>query len=268
MKLGCIGYGNMAGAIVGGLLAKKLLPPEEIIVYDALPEKLDLATQKGLKTANNITELVNNADMILLSVKPKDFSDVLRIAKNEDPSSKAFISIAAGISIEKINTFLGSTVPVVRTMPNTPLLLGMGTTAICRNAFVADADYAFAKQIFQAAGTVYELPEAQFNDVINLNGSSPAYIYLFAKTIAEFAQNNGGIPYDTGLAMVCDTLKGAAQMLQESGLSAEQLIQAVSSPGGTTVAALDTFHRTGFTESLEAGMKACVNRAAELGKGD
>lgn len=264
MKLGCIGYGNMATAILGGLLREELLPPKEVVVFDLAAERLEAATEIGLQTANTISDVIINADTIILAVKPKNFTEVLAEVKTVLDGKKLFISIAAGISIDIIGAALGRDVPVVRTMPNTPLLLGQGTTAICRNAAVDDADFAFAKQVFACAGTVYELPETQLDHVINLNGSSPAYIYLFAKTIAEFAEKEGGIPYDTGLSMISDTLIGSAKMLKNSGKTPDELIRAVSSPGGATLAALDAFDANGFVPALQAGLKASVARAEEM----
>lgn len=264
MKIGCIGYGNMATAIIGGMLKEQAVLPADVFVYDVAVERLEVATQQEMIAKSTIEELVSEADIVLLSVKSKDFTGVLNSIKLALNKNIVFITIAAGISIEFITNILGPQTPVVRTMPNTPLLLGQGTTAICRNAAVSDSEFVFAKQMFACAGTIYELPESQFDHVINLNGSSPAYIYLFAKTIAEFAAQQGGIPFETCLAMVCDTLKGSAEMLQHSGKTPDDLIRAVSSPGGTTVAALEAFEANGFSKSLQAGLQACLDRAKEM----
>lgn len=267
MKLGCIGYGNMATAILGGLAQKKLLPTKDVFVYDPNEQRLEEASANGFSVAHSENEIIKNADMVLLAVKPKDFPPLFQKIDNEKNAEKViFVSIAAGISIRKITELLGKQAPVVRVMPNTPLLLSAGTTALCHNHLVSAETFAFAKNIFACAGTVYELPEEQFNDVINLNGSSPAYIYLFAKIVAEFAVKNGGIPYDTALSMFSDTLKGSAEMLLRSGKTPDELIRAVSSPGGTTVAALNGFEETGFQQSLETGLLRCVQRAEEMGK--
>lgn len=267
MKLGTIGYGNMAGAIISGLIEKQLLPATSVVVFEHMPEKRALAETKGFTVARDEADLATQADYILLAVKPKDYPAVLKSIKPYLNSEKTLISIAAGISIEQIESTLQSDVAVVRAMPNTPLLLGTGTTAICCNSRTTEIAFAFAKQIFACAGTVYSLPETEFNQVINLNGSSPAYIYLFTKTAVEYAQKNSNIPYNIALSMFCDTLKGSAEMLTGTGKSPDELIDMVSSPGGTTVAALQAFKENGFVESLESGFAACVKRAEELGQG-
>lgn len=266
MKLGTIGYGNMAGAIIGGLIKKQLLAPADIVIYERDPEKCRQARQNGFVVATSEEEVATQASFILLAVKPKDYSAVLQTIKPALNAEKTIISIAAGISMQQIENELGQPVAVVRAMPNTPLLLGAGTTALCANKLVSGDAFAFAKQVFASAGTVYELDEDDFDAVINLNGSSPAYIYLFAKITAEYTQKNSNIPYDTALNMFCDTLKGAAEMLQHTGKTPDELITMVSSPGGTTVAALQAFEKTGLATSLEAGFTACIQRAQELGK--
>ena len=266
MKLGCIGYGNMASAILGGILKEHLLSPNEIFVFDRCNEKLKIASENGISVLSSENDVAMKSDMILIAVKPKDFPVVLPLLEAVKGSDKTIISIAAGISISAIISVLGEDTSVVRAMPNTPLLLGKGTTALCRSNAATGIGYDFAKQIFSCAGTVYELEENLFDHVININGSSPAYIYLFAKTIAEFSEQQGGVPYETALAMLCDTLCGSAEMLKNSGKSADELIAAVSSPGGTTVAALQAFEANGFTESLRSGLAACVRRAEEIGR--
>lgn len=254
----------MASAIFGGIANAKLVNAQDVIVYDPLPEKWEAAQRLGFRVAAQNDDVVKNADMIFLCVKPKDFPALLPQISPHLGSNKVVVSIAAGISTTFITNVLGKVVPVIRAMPNTPLLLGQGTTALCHNTAANIEQIAFVKNVFSKAGTVYELQESQFDDVINLNGSSPAYIYLIADTIAHYASQQGGIPYETSLAMICDTLHGAAAMMQKSGKSTHELIEAVSSPGGTTVAALQAFRATGLPESLRAGCAACVERAQEM----
>lgn len=265
MKLGCIGFGNMATAIVGGAVKGGVLPAANVIVFDRMEEKCETAKKQGHNVVASEKEAVERADIVLLAVKPKDFKGLLADIQPV-AGGRTFLSIAAGISMHSIETALGGNTPVVRTMPNTPLLLGAGTTAICRNAKVSDEMFAFAKQIFECAGTVYELPEKEYDHVINLNGSSPAYIYLFAKTAAEYAAAHSGIPYNTALSMFVDSLVGSAAMLKSSGYTPDEMITMVSSPGGATVAAFKAFEETGLVKSLESGFEAAVKRAQEMGK--
>ena len=268
MKLGFIGYGNMAAAIAGGVLSKGLYLPEEIVIFDPNTQRQTFAKDSGLIVANDIQNLISHVKTIILAVKPNAFPDVIASFSDTDLADKLIISIAAGITLDYMEQELGQEAAIVRAMPNTPLLLGKGTTALCRNVHVTDENYTLAQDIFESAGTVYLLPETAMNHVINLNGSSPAYLYLFAQTVAEFAAKQGGIPYDTALSMFCDTMCGAAAMLQESGQTPYELIRAVSSPGGTTLAALKAFEDNGFCPALTAGLSAAVNRAEEMGKGN
>lgn len=266
MKLGCIGYGNMATAILAGLLKSGSMLPSDVVVFDPGPQKMEICEKTGMQPAASEADVLQRCESILLAVKPNVLPDVLRSFSGFSVKEKIFISIAAGITVEKMENILGQGTPIVRAMPNTPLLVGMGTTALCHSTAVTEQMFSFARKLFSCSGTVYDIPESEFNDVINLNGSSPAFIYLFANTIAEYTASTSNITKDVALKMVCDTLKGSAEMMDVSGYSPEELIQMVSSPNGTTVAALRTFKETGFEESLRAGLTACVKRAVEMGK--
>lgn len=264
MNLGFIGYGNMASAIISGVLKAGIQKPSDIWIVENLPSKNVEAQALGLNIAENIAILVNNVDVVFICVKPKDFTTLLSLIESTNYADKTFVSIAAGITIQTITDVLGANAPCIRAMPNTPLLLGAGTTALCCNAATSKDSYSLVHQVFNSAGTVYDIPESQFDTVINLNGSSPAYIYLFAKTITEFANREDAIPFSTCMAMFCDTLVGSAKMLMESGKTPDELIEMVSSPGGTTVAALNAFHTNNFVQTIEAGLDACVTRAKQL----
>ena len=150
-------------------------------------------------------------------------------------------------------------------MPNTPLLLGCGATALCPSDNISDEDFDFVKRIFSASGVCQVLPENQMNTVISVNGSSPAYIYLFAKAMRDYAIEQG-ISESSAMELICSTLKGSAEMLTKSGDDVDTLIRKVSSPGGTTLAALDVLDRGGFYENIKEAMAACTKRAGELGR--
>lgn len=265
MKIGFIGYGNMAKAIAGGILKKGMVPAAEICAYDHHEKGSSAAQAAGLTLLGSAPEVVQQSAYVFLCVKPQGFAEVLQEIQPFTGPHNVFLSIAAGITTGTIARQLGYDAPVVRAMPNTPLLLGCGTTALTKNNAVKEIDFTFIKNVFQSVGTVYDLPEDKFNEVINVNGSTPAYVYLFAKTVAEYAENSG-IPFNLALNMFCDTMKGSAEMLQHAGKTPDELITMVSSKGGTTVAALNAFAETGFADSLRAGMKACVERAYEMGK--
>lgn len=263
MKLGFIGFGNMATAIAGGILKAGLVAPQEIAVYDIFEPARQQAEKLGFAVLSSETELVTQAEFVFLCVKPQSFTALLEQIKPVVTPKNVFLTIAAGVTMHSIETALEQKVAIIRAMPNTPLLVGCGAVALTANEAVTAVDLAFLRVVFESVGTVYMLPEALFNEIINVNGSTPAYIYLFAKTIVAFAQRTG-IPQEIAMPMFCDTLKGAAAMLTQTGKSPDELIAMVSSKGGTTVAALGKFEETGFSESLCAGMQACLDRAREL----
>ena len=262
MKIGFVGFGNMARAIAGGIVKQGLVPAGEVCAFDVNEGALNAAKAFGFTGVTSESAVLQNADFVFLCVKPQGFAELLPRLKPYVRQGNIFLSIAAGINIKSITALLGD-VPVIRAMPNTPLQLGCGTTALTSSGGVDGHAFQFVKDVFASVGTVYELPEDKFNEVINVNGSTPAYVYLFAQAVAQFASESG-IAFDLALRMFCDTMVGSAKMLTESGKAPDELIEMVSSKGGTTVAALEKFKETGFVTSLRAGMKACVDRAYEM----
>ncbi len=262
MKIGFIGFGNMAKAIAEGIIKKSLLNASEICAFDINESALENANLLNINVLNSEKEVVKQSEFIFLCVKPQSFTPLLNDIKTEITSDKKVFSIAAGITIKNISDILGD-VAIIRAMPNTPLLLLSGTVALCCNNKTANEDYLFIKSIFENIGSVYDLPENKFNEVICVSGSTPAFVYLFAKTIAEYASSKG-IDYDMALKMFCDTMVGSAKMLTQTNYSASELIKMVSSKGGTTVAALEEFENNGFADNLTSGLDACLKRAYEL----
>lgn len=264
-KIGFIGAGNMATAIINGLISNKAALPENINVFDLDKEKLSVMSEKGIVTLADSKEVVKNSGIIVLAVKPQNYSDVLQEIKDVVNESKIFVSIAAGISIGFVRKELSCNCPMVRVMPNTPLLLGKGATALCPSENISQSDFDTVKKMFSLSGEVEIFSEDHMNQIIAVNGSSPAYIYLFAKVMADYAKSCG-IDYDKAMNLICATLTGSAEMLKNSGDSAETLIEKVSSKGGTTIAALDKLREYHFEEAVTEAMKACTKRAEELGK--
>ena len=262
-EIGFIGFGNMAKAICAGLLKANLVKPADICAYDVFDGARESAAALDIAVCKSESDVVSSANYVFLCVKPQSFTEVLSaIRPYVNLQKHVFLSIAAGITTASIQQILGEAA-LIRAMPNTPLLLASGTTALCKTPTVSNAAYAFIKRIFASVGTVYELPENKFNEVINVNGSTPAYVYFIADIVAQYAQKNG-IAYSVALDMFCDTLIGSAQMMKESGKTPQELMDMVSSKGGTTVAALDAFRENGLEIALSAGMDACLKRAYEL----
>ncbi len=265
MKISFIGVGNMASAILGGILSGRgKFSADDVILCDKCPEKA--AAFHGIKSVSSAAEAVNGADYILFAVKPQNFPEMLDEIKSNcaDLSAKVFITIAAGISCQTVTDALGD-VPVVRVMPNTPLLIGKGTTALCRNAHVTDSEFDIAFSLFSNLGLAVELQENNMNEIIALTSSSPAYIFLFIKSMADAASAQGlDLPYDELIKLACSAVIGSAELMMNSTDSAEALIQKVTSKGGTTEQAMRVFNEKCLPLTVKEAMDACTKRAYEL----
>lgn len=264
-KIGFIGAGNMATAIINGMLKNDVANASDIYVFDLDTDKLQLMAGQGINTCENANKVVENCHFVVLAVKPQNYQEVLEGISSSVTENTVMVSIAAGISINYVVTTLGKNCPCVRVMPNTPLLLGCGATALCPSDNIADEDFNVVKNMFATSGVCQVLPEIQMNTIISVNGSSPAYVYLFAKAMCDYATEQG-IPADVSMDLICATLKGSAEMLMKSGDTPDQLIKKVSSPGGTTLAALDVLDKGNFYQNIKDAMQSCTKRAEELGK--
>lgn len=265
VKIGFIGAGNMAKAIINGMVDKGGFLADQIALYDVDSQKCAGFAAKGMRVQSNASEVVMVSDVIFLAVKPQNYSEVLSEIRQAVTKEKIFVSIAAGISISFITGELGIKCPVVRAMPNTPLLIGKGATALCRADNVTEEDFRCVQRIFEASGETAVLTEDKMNAIIAVNGSSPAYVYLFAKAILDYAASQG-IDAQAALQLTCKTLEGSAGMLKESGYTPDELIKMVSSPGGTTLKALEALEEKGFYPALMDAMDRCTRRAEELGR--
>lgn len=264
-KIGFIGAGNMATAIIKGMLNNNVANADDIYVFDLDADKLQTMSRQGINTCKNANAVVESCHFVVLAVKPQNYQKVLQGIGSSVTDNTVMVSIAAGISIDYVVNTLGKKCPCVRVMPNTPLLLGCGATAVCPSDNISEDDFNVVKSMFATSGVCQVLPESQMNTVISVNGSSPAYIYLFSKAMCDYAIEQG-ISSDVAMDLICATLKGSAEMLMQSGDTPDQLIKKVSSPGGTTIAALDVLDKGGFYQNIKDAMQACTKRAEELGK--
>jgi pyrroline-5-carboxylate reductase len=286
-KLGFIGGGNMAGALVHGLIAHKVFKPAEIIVADIVAAQRRKLTRlyKITVTASNLNVL-HGAPSIILAVKPQHIDEVLteiaanaasiadvrranskRAAARSPRVSPLFISIAAGVTIDRITAALGNDTRVIRVMPNAPAMVGLGMAALAASRAASKADVALALKIFGSVGdAVIVKDEAMLDAVTALSGSGPAFVYLFAKSLADAAVNEG-IPPTLALRMALQTIRGAEQVMRTSKLEAAELIRVVKAPGGTTEAALNRFAEAGFSDIVATALHAAAARSRELGRG-
>ncbi len=259
-KIGFVGAGNMAYAIAKGIINSGY-DNSYLYAFDISTQRTELFKTMGITPAKDIEELKKSCDILFLCIKPQTFENVM-------PSLSGFegltVTIAAGISCSYIEKTLGDNARIIRIMPNTPLLLGEGASAISKTDSVTQEELDFIYNIFSKMGTAVILDESQMNEIIGVNGSSPAYIYLFAKAVKDSAVAQG-IDEKTALQLISATLIGAGKMLQ-GPQTPDELIKAVSSPGGTTLAALKVFEEKGFADIIDEAMKACTKRAYELQK--
>lgn len=261
-KLGFIGVGNMGGAIIRGIKGK--LGNTAVFAYDRNPDKLKDLRSVGATAAASAFELAQKCGYILLAVKPQQLDAVLEEVKKAGNENLVIISICAGISAEYIREHTFANAKVVLVMPNTPMMLGFGASAMSRDEKVSDEEFAFARKIIGSCGITEVIPANKMKEVIAINGSSPAFIYVYAKGFVQYAQNVGIDP-DAALRLFAQSLIGSAKMMTESGMTVDELIKQVSSPGGTTLAGLDVLERSNIVHAAINACEACTKRAYELG---
>ena len=249
-ELGFLGAGNMGSAIMRGICSSDM--QISVSAYDKDTAKLEALSAFGVKPCKSECELVKKCDYILLAVKPQVLGGVLDTVAGEVTHDKVIISICAGISEDFIRSHTILSAKVVLVMPNTPMMLGLGASAISRADGVTDEEFAFAKSVIESCG-------------IAVNGSSPAFIYLFAKGFVDYAKSVDIDP-DAALKLFAQSLVGSAKMLTDSGMTVDELIKQVSSPGGTTIAGLDKLYEGKLTDTVDECCKACTARAYELAK--
>ncbi len=266
MKLGLIGAGNMATAIVKGILSASLYAPSDIWMSDADPEKRREKEKLGVHTTDDNRKLTEISDICIFAVKPQVLPQVLADISDAMSEDKLFISIAAGIKTDKIRALSGKeNLKIVRVMPNTPLMVGAGMSALSATRSVTEKEKSAAEEIFSAAGRAVWLPEEQFDTVTAASGSGPAYIYMMIEAMAEMAEENG-IPWEKACLLCAQTVLGSAKMVLETGIHPGELREMVCSPGGTTIEAVKRLYAEHFPDTVKEAMRDCKARSEELGK--
>lgn len=263
MRLGFIGAGNMASAILDAVISHGIFPPERIMISNPHPDKLERPRSLGVCVTGDNRAVAEFADVIVLAVKPQMYEQVLDGLRG-CCAGKCVVSIAAGISAGWLRGRLPDC-RIVRVMPNTPMKLGLGATAIAQAPDVPEELFALVCSLFSAAGAVAVIPESQMDAVIPVSGSSPAFFFRMANVMVNWAQEQGMDP-QVALELAASAMKGSAEMLLRSGLSAGELTRQVCSPGGTTLAALGAFDEHDFEGLMTDAMERCARRSKELGK--
>jgi len=262
--VGVIGAGNMADALVRGLLGRGVVPPDRCIVTNRSNDVrlARFAREWSVDTTRDKVRLLRAAGVIVLAVKPADLPAVLKEIAPHIEARHLVISVAAGVPLSTIEAALDETA-VVRTMPNTSAAVGASITAICGGRRAEDEHLAVARTLFEAVGRVVVVPERFFDAVTGLSGSGPAYIYLLAEAMIEAAEREG-IERQVALALVSQTILGAGRMLVETGDDPAALRARVTSPGGTTMAGVEALVDGDFPATVARAVARAARRAAEL----
>ena len=265
-KIAVIGVGNMAKAIIDGIISSGMLNIDKIFLFDKFKDACArFENDDRFKITEEIATAVERADYVLLSVKPQNFPEVLEeIQKVSGHEKKIYVTIAAGITTQSVSQKLDNAL-VIRVLPNLPMTIGMGVSAICKNDKATDEDLEFVSAIFTSSGSITMIDESEMNRIIGVTSSSPAYVFKFIDSICKGAEAQG-LDGNALLDVVCDMVIGSATLLKNSEYSPSQLISKVASKGGTTEQALIKLNAYDFDNTIKEAMIACTARADELGK--
>ena len=266
-KIGFIGSGNMATALIKGLLKSEKIPAENLYASDVDMDKLEqLSNEYGINIIfKDNKKLVGDVDIVILAVKPQIMGKVINEISMKVDDSKLLISIAAGISSEFVENALGKKVRFIRTMPNTPALVLAGATAIAAGESATEDDVKVAQEIFSAVGITVIVDEYQMDAVTGLSGSGPAYIFMIIEALSD-AGVKVGLSRDISMKLAAQTVLGAAKLQIETGMHPGTLKDMVTSPGGTAIAGIHTLEQGGLRTTLINAVETATKRSMDLGK--
>ncbi|WP_438445657.1 pyrroline-5-carboxylate reductase [Gorillibacterium sp. sgz5001074] len=264
-----IGAGSMAEAIIRGLIQQNIAEPGRIYAMNrSNREQMEsLRNRYGIHCAfepDDKEAFIRKADIVVVAMKPKDVRQAFSEFSGFLRPDQLLISVVAGLSLDTIAMLVPEGMPAVRTMPNTSSTIGMGATGLCFTSNVSPELRKTAVSLFGAVGEVIVVPESQMNMVNGLSGSGPAYVYYFMEAMIA-AGVEGGMDEELARQLTVQTVLGAAAMVKTTQEAPSELRRKVTSPNGTTQAAIETFDRLGFSDAIGAGVKRCVERAAEIG---
>ena len=262
--IGFIGGGNMASAIIGGILSSGLTSEEQIIAT-AKTEKTRISLQEhyGITATSDNTEAAKYADILFLAVKPHLFAEIIPQIKGFIRPNTLIISIAAGQTIAAIESAFHKNIKLIRAMPNTPALVGEGMSALCANRNVSQEELNETITIFNSFGKCEVVPESIMDTVIGVSGSSPAYVYLFIEAMADAAVADG-MPRSQAYKFAAQSVLGAAKMVLNTDFHPGAVKDAVCSPGGTTIEAVAVLEQKGLRSAVISAQRACVQKAKDM----
>ncbi|MFQ5482486.1 MAG: pyrroline-5-carboxylate reductase [Nitrospinaceae bacterium] len=269
-KIGFIGAGNMAEAVIKGLLSASFLPAKDIIASDIMPGRIkELSSQFKIRMGRDNREVAKKCDILILAVKPQNMKDACLEIHDHVTADKLVISIAAGVAIETIETYLQlgqrHTIGVIRTMPNTPAVVQEGVTALAAGKHVTKADLQVAHRIFEAIGRTVDVAEQHMDAVTGLSGSGPAYIFIIIEALSD-AGVKVGLARDVSNVLAIQTVLGSAKLALESGKHPGELKNMVTSPGGTTIYGVHALEAGGIRPAIIKAVEEATHRSQELGR--
>ena len=264
-KIAFIGSGNMGNAIINGFVTCGAVSAQNIYVFDVAKTNYQTLGKSGVTAVDSLDAAISDADFIFLCVKPQGIASVVSecCSCGAYSSSAVFVSIAASVPISLICRGAGHDVPVIRAMPNTPMLIGEGAVAVCKNALVDNKQFATICRLFSSIATVSVMEEDYLNPVISVSGSSPAYVYYFIKSLLDCAIEQG-MTQEQALPLIIQTVIGSAKMVSNADCSIDELISRVCSPKGTTLEAMNVLRERKFEDIVRSAMLACSKRADEI----
>lgn len=266
VRIGFIGAGQMATALARGFIAAGVATPDRVVACDvSLDAGRRFTEQTGAATGANSAEVLSRAEVIFLAVKPEHMSGVLSDLRPHLKPEHLIVSIAAGVSLAKMVDGLGATARLIRVMPNTPCLVGSGASAFARGGAASPQDGELVRGLLSTVGLAVEVPEKLLDAVTGLSGSGPAYVYQIIEALSDGGVRVG-LPRDIATKLAAQTLLGAAQMVLTTGQHPGALKDAVTSPGGTTIAGLHALEQGGLRGILMNAVQAATERSQQLGQ--
>lgn len=266
MNIGFIGTGAMGGAFIQSISSTDSAKQYTLHAFDTDDRKLkELSGRLGVIPASNAESLTDVSDIIVLAVKPNFVESVLKQIQDHLTENKILVTFAVGLPISLYQRILGDSVKVVRTMPNTPALIGKGMTLYCVSAEVTPTEKEQVAKILSCAGLAEELDERLMSQVTALTGSSPAYVFMFIEAMADAAVLSG-IPRHLAYRLASQAVSGSAELVLKTGKHPGELKDMVCSPAGTTIEAVAELEKNGFRHAVISAMNACTAKAIEIGK--
>lgn len=261
MKVGFIGGGNMASAMIGGMIQKGVVSADDILVSVRTEKSVErLTNQFGVQATMENEAVVAGSDLVFLAVKPNQIKNIINLVKNFISPEKIIVSILPGKSLQWLGTEIGKPTKLIRTMPNTPALVGEGMTGVCANDLVTEEELQLVLTLLKSFGRAEVVPEYLMDTVTGVSGSSPAYVFLFLEALADAAVAEG-MPRKQAYEFAAQSVLGSAKMLLETGMHPGELKDMVCSPGGTTIEAVAVLERENLRSAVIDATRACIRKS-------